>query len=124
MESGKYISVMAEFITGNIVFFDFKDFVDERLFELRKKPEMTEEKKILSSIELYLHEAEEKTRDENEVYARVQFILDNIILAKPTGIGETQYFSCILNKPYYISGTLDESPNTEPAIIKELTAPL
>jgi len=93
MEAGQYIRTLAEFVTGEIELPEFKQLVEERLFELRQNPEMADEKRFLSSIELYLHEAEEGLRDKNEVYAHVQFILDNVLLARLTSVGETTYFS-------------------------------
>ena len=90
METGQYIRILAEFVTGEISFSEFKQFIEERIFDLCQKPEMTEEKRALSSIELYLHEAAEGLRDESEVYALVQSILDNIILPRLTSKGKTK----------------------------------
>ena len=84
MKTGQYIRTLAEFITGEIELSEFKQFVEERLLELRQDPETTDEKKSLSSIELYLHEDEEGLRDKSEVYAQAQFILDNIIMGRMT----------------------------------------
>ncbi len=94
MESGQYIRTLAEFVTGEIELPKFRQIVEDRLFELLQNPEMTDEKRALSSIELYLHEAEEGLRDEAEVYALTQFILDDILLKrlKSEGVG---YFSPI-----------------------------
>lgn len=108
MKPGQYIRILAEFVTGEIELLKFKQLVEERLFELRQKPEMTDEKRFLSSIELYLHEAEEGLRDESEVYACVQSILDTVILARLTSVGETEYFSPAPSKlPYLLSKTFD-----------------
>lgn len=38
---------------------EIKGFVEDRLFELRQTPDMTDEKRSLSHIELILHEADE-----------------------------------------------------------------
>ena len=117
MESGQYIRTLAEFVTGEIELPKFRQIVEDRLFGLLKKPEMTDEKRFLSSIELYLHEAEEKLRDESEVYAHVQFILDDIILARLTSI--PAYFSPSSPKlPYLLSKI---SQNKQKTIIKDLS---
>jgi uncharacterized membrane-anchored protein len=84
MKAGQYIRTLAEFVTGEIELLKFRQLVEDRIFELNQKPEMTEEKRVLSSVELHLHEVEEGLRDENEVYAHVQSILDTIILQRLT----------------------------------------
>lgn len=112
MEAGEYIKVMAEFITGEIELPRFKQILEERLFELRQNPEVTDEKRFLSGIELYLHEAEEGLRGKNEVYAHVQFILDNIILTKLTS--KPPYFSPTPAKlPYLLSKTFVDKRRTK-----------
>ena len=105
MEVGEYIRKMAEFIAGEIDLPKFKQIVEERVFELRQNPEVNDEKRFLSGIELYLHEAEEGLRDKNEVYANVQFILDKNILTKLTS--KPSYFPPTPpNMPYLLSKTL------------------
>ena len=125
MESGQYIRTLAEFVIGEIELPKFRQLVEERIFELLQKPEMTEEKKLLSSIELYLHEAEEGLRPEFEVYAHAQSILDNIILPRLTSKGKTKpaHFSMAPNMPYLLSKTFDidrRRSETEP-VSKELS---
>ena len=116
MEVGEYIRAMAEFITGEIELPSFKQLVEERLFELRQNPEITDEKRFLSSIELYLHEAEEGLREKNEVYAHVQFILDNIILTKLTS--KPPYFSPTpANLPYLLSKTFVDKSRTKTKVL-------
>ncbi len=125
MKAGEYIRTLAEFVSGEIGLLRFKELVGDRLFELLQNPEMTDEKRDLSSIELYLHEAEEGLRDEAEVYAIVQFTLDNIILTRLTSIGETAYFSSPPSKlPYLLSRTFDidpDSPDKQETITKDLS---
>jgi hypothetical protein len=122
METGQYIKILAEFVTGEINFSEFKQAIEERLFELRQEPEMTNEKKLLSSVELRLHEAEEGLRPEFEVYAHVQSILDNIILHfLTTSEGITQREASVFPKiPYSpLSKTFDIDPErseTEEAV--------
>lgn len=123
MKAGEYISTLAEFVTGEIGLPTFKQLVEERLFELRQEAEITEEKKLLSSVELYLHEAEEELRPEPEVYAHVQSILDNIILEKMTS--KPAYFSPTPpNLPYLLSRTFDidlEPPDKQETTTKDLS---
>lgn len=104
METGQYIRTLAEFVAGDVELSEFERLVEDRLFELRQNPEMTEEKRVLSSIELLLHEVEERLRDESEVYAIVQFTLDNIIRTRLTSEDKTEYFSPTPSKsPYFLS---------------------
>ncbi len=112
MEAGQYIRTLAEFVAGEIELPKFKQFVEERLFELRQDSEMTnDEKRFLSSIELYLHEAEERLRDRSEVYAHIQSILDNVILPTLTSKGETKSLPPVVPKtPYLLSKTFDVEP--------------
>lgn len=109
MEAGQYIRTLAEFATGEIRLPDFKQFVEDRLFELRQKPERTDEKRVLSSVELYLHEAEEGLRDIADIYAIVQFTLDDILLKKLRS--RPEYFSPTPTElPYLLSRTFDMDP--------------
>ncbi len=112
MKAGQYIRTLAEFVSGEIKLPEFRQLVEDRLFKLLQKPEMTDEKRALSSIELYLHEAEEGLRDEAEVYAIVQFTLDDILLTR-LSIKGARYFSPIPpNLPYVRSTAFDlESPH-------------
>jgi len=120
MKSGQYIRTLAEFITGDIELLNFKQLVEERLCELRQKPEMTDEKRFLSSIELYLHEVREGLRDESEVYAHAQFILDNIILKRMTSNDKTEYFSPnLFNAPCFLSSLA--SPNKKKTKTEDLS---
>jgi hypothetical protein len=133
METGLYIRKLAEFVTGEINLPELKQFVEDRLFELRQFSEMTDEKRILSSVELFLHEVEEKIRGQSDLYAHIQSKLDNIILARPksdniilarhANIGEAVYFSPNPQKlPYFLSGTFDiDPPAKQPTITKELS---
>lgn len=110
MKAGQYIRTLAEFVTGEIELPRFKQLVEDRLFELRQSPEMTDETRFLSSIELHFHEVEEGIRPEFEVYAHVQSILDNIILPRLTSEGKTKpaHFSIVApNTPYLLSKTFD-----------------
>lgn len=109
METGQYIRRLAEFVTGKIELAEFKQFVEERLFELRQSPEMTAEKRALSGIELYLHEAEEGIREISEVYAHVQSILDKIIVPVLTSGAVTVFFASAPPPkiPYLLSKTFD-----------------
>ena len=112
METGQYVKILAEFITGEINRSEFKQAIEERLFELRKEPEMTNEKKLLSSVELHLHETEEGLRPEFELYAHVQSILDNILLHFLTASESVTQRSTplFLNVPYFLSKTFDIDP--------------
>lgn len=110
MKAGQYIRRLAEFVTGEIDLAEFRQFVEERLFQLRQKPKMSDEKGVLAGIELYLHEAEEGLRDRGEVYAHVQSILDNIVRTRATSEAQNRYFQptpITLKVPFSLSRTFD-----------------
>jgi hypothetical protein len=108
MEAGQYVRRLAEFVSGEIGLPEFRQLVEERLFELRQSSEMTDEKRVLSSIELHLHEAEEGLRNEGEVYAHVQFVLDDILLLSWKNEGSPIYLSSASPKlPYSLSRKYD-----------------
>ena len=120
MKAWQYIRTLAEFVNGDIELQDFKQLVEDRLFELCQNPEMTDEKRLLSGIELYLHEAEEGLREESEVYGQVQFILDNIILKKLTS--KPPYFSPTPSElPYLLSKTFTRDPESPEPKTEDLT---
>jgi len=120
MKAGQYIRTLAEFVNGDIKLPDFKQLVEDRLFELRQNPEMTDEKRLLSGIELYLHEAEEGLKKESEVYGQTQFILDNIILKKLTS--KPPYFSPTSpGLPYLLSKTFTGDPESPKPKTEDLT---
>ena len=75
------IALLESFVSGRIDISEFKQQINDRLFELRQKPAMSQEKKLLSKIQLYLHEADEGIREVREVYLVCQSALD---LANPS----------------------------------------
>jgi hypothetical protein len=126
MKTGQYVRVLAEFVTGQTTFQEFKQIVDERLVELRAVPQMTEEKKNLSEIELYLHEMEEGERTKFDVYAHVQSLLDRII-SYSSGTNRVRAervirFGDLSNEPCRIS-TIVKPDNRKPTR-EEFLAPL
>jgi hypothetical protein len=66
---------LKEFISGNIDIEDLSEVIDERLFKLRQKPELTFEQERLSNLELYIHEVKEGYRNWDELY---EYILSEI----------------------------------------------
>ena len=75
MQQGHFTIALEDFSRGKIRVARLKQFVEDRLFELRQIPIMTEEKRVLSTIELYLHEISEGQRSEHELHTYVQSIL-------------------------------------------------
>jgi hypothetical protein len=80
MIANQTIALLESFVSGRTDISEFKRQIGDRLFELRQKPAMNEEKRLLSKIQLYLHEADEGSRDKFEVYKASQAALD---LARP-----------------------------------------
>ena len=116
---------MAEFVTGEIELTKFKQLVEEHLFELRQNAEVTDEKRFLSAIELYLHESEEGLRDKGEIYAQVQNILDKIIVPSLTTKAVTIKSEFIVpGMRYFPSNTFDvdqDSPGNQRTETKNLS---
>jgi hypothetical protein len=124
MKAGEYVRILAEFITGDINASQLRQHIEERLFKLRQKPEVTEERELLSSVELYLHEFDEGYRNLFEVYGHVQSILDNIVLEPLPSKRQTNYIKPIVIKsPYFISNAFDVEPRQlgdNPTITKDV----
>ncbi len=84
-----YINILSLFIAGNMSISKLERAVNERLSELRRNPEMNPEKRVLSTIDLYLHEINEGFRDEAELYAFIRAALDETTLSKDISRGIT-----------------------------------
>jgi len=124
MKTGEYVRILAEFITGDVNVSQLRQDIEERLFKLRQKPEITVERELLSSVELYLHEFDEGYRSLSEVYGHVQSILDNIVLEPLPSKRETNYIKPTVTKsPYSISNSFDVEPGQprhNPTITKDV----
>jgi len=67
MATKEIIDELKSFIAGNIRITDLNELIDDWLFELRGKPGLTSDQELLSSLELYLHEAREGYRSWDEL---------------------------------------------------------
>lgn len=85
MIPGELTRLLARFLLGEVELDALKDSIDERLFVLRQRSEMTPEKKLLSKLQLYLHEAEEGLRPEFDIYALVQSTVDQVVHVSTLG---------------------------------------
>jgi hypothetical protein len=84
-----YINTLSLFIAGNMSISKLEKAVDDRLSELRRSPEMNPEKRILSTIDLYLHEMNEGFRAEAELYGFIRAALDEATQSKGVSRGIT-----------------------------------
>ena len=75
------VKLLEALLSGFIDIHEFSQGLSDELFQLRQDPTPTEEKTLLSRIQLYLHELEEGSRDIHEVYIAAQAALN---LAKPS----------------------------------------
>lgn len=126
MKTGQYVRILAEFVTGQTTFDDFKRILEQRLFELRAVQQVTEEKNNLSEVELYIHEMEEGERTKFEVYAHVQSLLDKII-SYGSGTNRVRAervirFGDLSNETWRISTTV--KPDKRKPTREEFLAPL
>ena len=79
MKKFKIIDELNDFISGAIDVKALTAVVEERLFKLRQKPDLTPEQELLSSLELYIHEAGEGYRSWDELYEYVLSIIESDI---------------------------------------------
>ena len=89
MANEGYINTLSLFIAGNMIISKLERAVDDRLSELRRSPEMNPEKRVLSAIDLYLHEMNEGFRDEAELYGFIRAALDETLQSKDVSRGIT-----------------------------------
>lgn len=75
------VKLLEALLSGRIGIDEFREGLNDELFQLRQDATLTEEKKLLSRIQLYLHELDEGNRDIHEVYIAAQATLN---LAKPS----------------------------------------
>ena len=80
---GSRVKLLEALLSGCIDIHEFSQGLSDELFQLRQDTTPTEEKTLLSRIQLYLHELEEGNRDIHEVYIAAQAALN---LAKPSHI--------------------------------------
>jgi hypothetical protein len=77
------VKLLEALLSGRVDIYEFSQGLSDELFQLRQDATPTEEKTLLSRIQLYLHELEEGNRDIHEVYMAAQAALN---LAKPSCI--------------------------------------
>ena len=75
MKEFDFDKILKEFISGDIDMENLSEKIDERLFLLRQKPEMTPEQEHLSNFELLIHEINEGFRSRNEL---LEYIMSEI----------------------------------------------
>lgn len=75
------VKLLEALLSGRIGIDEFKQELSDELFQLRQDATLTEEKTLLSRIQLYLHEFDEGNRDIHEVYIAAQGALNS---AKPS----------------------------------------
>jgi len=66
---------LINFLSGNIQLDELNEVIDERLFELRQKPDLTDEQELLSTLELIIHETEEGFRSSEELFATIMSVI-------------------------------------------------
>ena len=76
MQEAEIKDKLMDFIAGNIQLDELTEDIDERLFELRQKPDLTGEQEILSNLELIIHETEEGFRSLDELYATIMNVIE------------------------------------------------
>lgn len=76
----KTVELLESLLSGRLEISEFGQQLSDELFQLRQDVSLTEWKRLLSRIQLYLHEFREGNRDIIEVYMAAQGALD---LARP-----------------------------------------
>ena len=111
----KTVELLEALISGRIDINEFGQGLSDELFQLRQDTTPTEDMKLLSRIQLYLHEFDEGNRDIHEVYIAAQAALD---LAKPVSISvqsKTKIFT-----PRRLPGEIVPTSSSLPADFSEL----
>ena len=80
MAVDKTVELLEALLSGRLEINEFGQQLSDKLFQLRQDVVLTEQKRLLSRIQLYLHEFREGNRDIIEVYMAAQAALD---LARP-----------------------------------------
>jgi hypothetical protein len=115
MWESQLIELLSRFTTGELGISEFRDTIDERLFDLRMSPAMSPEKELLSKIQLYLHEIDEGLREKFEVYMLARSILDQCLtLLRKV---ETKHYPSTPPASRLGTSTLEPSREKIPAIV-------
>ncbi len=77
MVSLQIIERFKDLIAGIIDVEQLSEMIDDRLFELRQIPEVTDEQEYLSNLELLIHEAKEGFRSWNELYEYISLEIES-----------------------------------------------
>ena len=77
------VQLLEALLSGRIDINEFRQGLSDELFQLRQDATPTEDKTLLSRIQLYLHEFDEGNRDIHEVYIAAHAALG---LAKPSSM--------------------------------------
>lgn len=72
----EYMKTLTRFVKGQASLEELDEALSERLAELRETPEVSEEQRLLSSLELALEETREGSLAQPEVVARGAGILE------------------------------------------------
>jgi len=72
----KTVELLEALLSGHLEIGEFEQQLSDELFELRQDVAISEKRRLLSRIQLYLHEFREGNRDVIEVYIAAQAALD------------------------------------------------
>jgi len=76
MQEAEIKEKLVEFLSGNIQLDELNEVIDDWLFELRQKPDLTDEQELLSTLELIIHETQEGFRSSDELYATIMNVIE------------------------------------------------
>jgi hypothetical protein len=78
-----YLAVIRQFVNGKISLSQLSDYVDERLFDLRRDPDsISKEQEVLSGIELLICEINDGFRDIAELKEYTRSLISSTISIK------------------------------------------
>ena len=112
MDRGKIISLLTGLLSGHVDIGEFQHQLGDVLFELRQSATPNEDKRMLSRIQLYLHEFDEGNRDIHEVYIAAQAALDVVKPVRRPVPTKLTSLSTLLIEPNTV-GTTTASPAPE-----------
>jgi hypothetical protein len=77
MKQSEIIEMLKDFLSGKMLRGELSEKIDNRLFDLRQKPNLTSEQELLSNLELYIHEVMEGYRSWDELYEYMVSIIEH-----------------------------------------------
>ena len=117
MAASKAINLLKDLLSGQLSIGTFDPQLSDILFELRQNPTPSEDVKLFSRIQLYIHELNEGHRDTFEIYMASQAALDSV---KPSPKPFKHDFDTFIHPQVNDATGSTASPPTVPVELAEM----